>query len=395
VSSTPEDIKGPFPSPGDDDEIHLLDFAVVMAENLRLLIFGPLLVGLIALGIAFLITPTFTARTSFLPPQQQQSASAAMLAQLGSLAGVAASAAGLKNPVDQYVALLKSTTVADGLVNRFKLMELYETDFRHDARMTLEANTKITAGKDGLIVVEVDDKSPQRAAEMANAYLSELEALLGRLALTEAQQRRAFFERQLEETRNNLTEAERLLAAVGVTPSAIRANPEAALEGVATLQARVTAQEVRLSVMRGYLTESAPEFVQAQSELAALRSQLRKEEASEPKASQSGGYIDRYRNFKYHETLFELFARQFELAKVDEAREGAVIQVVDKATPPERKSKPRKALIAILTTLATGFVLMLFVLVRSSLKNAEQHPERAAKLEAVRGGFGRILKLRR
>lgn len=376
----------------DEDEISLLDIAVVIAENLRLLIFGPLAAGLVALGIAFLITPTFTARTSFLPPQQQQSASAAMMAQLGALAGVAASAAGLKNPADQYVALLKSTSVADRLVDQFKLIELYEVDFRQDARKTLADNTKITAGKDGLIVVEVDDHSPQRAAEMANAYVAELQVLLGRLALTEAQQRRVFFEKQLEETRNNLAEAERALAASGMTPGAVKANPEAAVELVANLQAQVTAQEVKLAAMRGYLTDSAPELVQAQNELAALRTQLRRQEVAEPGAAKSGGYIDRYRNFKYHETLFELFARQFELAKVDEAREGAVIQVVDTALPPERKSKPKKALIAVLTTLATGFALMLLVFVRGSLQNARHDPESAAKLAAVRTGFGRVLK---
>jgi uncharacterized protein involved in exopolysaccharide biosynthesis len=376
----------------DEDEISLLDIAVVIAENLRLLIFGPLAAGLVALGIAFLITPTYTARTSFLPPQQQQSASAAMMAQLGALAGVAASAAGLKNPADQYVALLKSTSVADRLVDQFKLIELYEVDFRQDARKKLADNTKVSAGKDGLVVVQVDDHSPQRAAEMANAYVKELQVLLGRLALTEAQQRRVFFEKQLEDTRNNLAEAERALAASGMTPGAVKANPEAAVELVATLQAQVTAQEVKLAAMRGYLTDSAPELVQAQNELAALRAQLRRQEVAEPGAAKSGGYIDRYRNFKYHETLFELFARQFELAKVDEAREGAVIQVVDTALPPERKSKPKKALIAVLTTLATGFALMLLVFVRGSLQNARHDPESAAKLAAVRTGFGRVLK---
>ncbi|MGE4095785.1 MAG: Wzz/FepE/Etk N-terminal domain-containing protein [Candidatus Binatia bacterium] len=371
-----------------------LDLAVTIAENLRLLIFGPLFAAIIALGISYLIPPTYTARTSFFPPQQQHSASASMLAQLGALAGVAATATGLKNPADQYVALLQSTTVADSLISRFNLMELYDKELRQDARLELEDNSRIVTGKDGLIVVEVEDKSPQRAADMANAYVSELEALMGRLALTEAQQRRAFFERQLEETRKNLAEAERSLAGVGLTPSAIKANPEVAVEGVASLQARVTAQEVKLAVLRGYLTESAPEFVQALSELSALRAQLQKAEISDPKASQSGGYIDRYRNFKYHETLFELFARQFELAKVDEAKEGAVIQIIDKALPPERKSKPKRALIAIFVSLATGFVLIVFAFVRKSLKNAKQHPDSAAKLEAVRGGLRRALKLR-
>jgi len=382
-------------SPISDDEISFLDIAVIIAENLRLLLFGPLLVGLLALVYAFTITPTFTARTSFLPPQHQQSASAAMMAQLGALAGVAGSAAGLKNPADQYVALIRSTSVADRLVDQFKLIELYETEFRQDARKALGNNTKVTAGKDGLIAVEVHDHSPQRAAEMANAYVAELQVLLGRLALTEAQQRRVFFEKQLEQTRDRLAEAERALASSGMTPGAIKANPQAAVELVATLQAQITAQEVKLASMRGYLSDSAPELVRAQNELAAMRAQLRRQEIAEPNAGKSGGYIDRYRNFKYQETLFDLFARQFELAKVDEAREGAVIQVVDVALAPERKSKPAKAKIAVLTTLAAGFVLLMWVFVRQALANSTSRPEDAGKLGAIREAFLRFLLLSR
>jgi len=377
-----------------DDEISLLDIAVVIAENLRLLVFGPLLAGLIALGIAFLIPLTFTARTSFLPPQQQQSAANAMLAQLGALAGVAASAAGVKNPSDQYVGLVKSTTVADRLIERFKLIELYEVDFRQDAREKLGNRTKVSSGKDGLIVVEVDDKSPQRAADMANAYVVELQALLGSLALTEAQQRRLFFEKQLEQTKVRLTGAEVALSAVGVNASAIKANPEAAVEAVAQLQAQITAQEIRLALMRNYLTETSAEFQQAQTELAALRAQLRKREASEPSGSPTGGYIEKYRDFKYQETLFELFVRQFELAKLDEAREGAVIQVVDKALPPERKSSPKKAVIAILTTLVTGAVLIIYAFSQHALTRFRHDPRDASKLASIRESFSRLVKLR-
>ena len=379
----------------DDDEISLLDLGVVIAENLRLLVFGPLAAGLIALGASFLIPPTYTARTSFLPPQQQQSAAMSALSQLGALSGIAASAVGLKNPSDQYVALLKSNTVTDRLVDRFKLMELFEVKFRQDARKTLEGMTRISAGKDGLMVVEVDDKSPQRAADIASAYVVELRTLLGTLALTEAQQRRVFFEKQLEQTKTKLTAAEIALGATGVSASAIRADPKASVEVVARLQAQATLQEVKLASMRGYLAESAPEIKQAQTELAALRAQLNKSSAGDPKAASAGGYIEKYRDFKYQETLFELFARQFELAKVDEAREGAVIQIVDAALPPERKSKPKKALIAIITTLAAAMLLLLWVFVRTALENGKARPEDAGKLAAMRSGFRRLFTLGR
>jgi tyrosine-protein kinase Etk/Wzc len=374
-----------------EDEISLLDLLHTVVDNLRLLVLGPLLVGLVALGISFAITPTFTATTQFLPPQQQQSAAAAMLQSLGALGGLAGAATGLKNPNDQFVSFLQSRTLQDTLIERFKLMERYKTEFQQDARKTLSENTRISAGKDGLITVDVDDHEPAFAAELANAHVQELTLLLGRLAVTEAQQRRLFFEKQLADAKTNLTQAEQALQASGVNASALKANPQAAVEGLAQLQASITAQEVKLATMRSYLTENAPDFRQAMTELNALRTQLRQAEASQPKAQGDSDYVAKYRDFKYHETLFELFAKQYEIARVDESREGAVIQIVDVAQAPERKTKPKKAMIAVLATLASGFALLLFVFVRQALRNAVQDAEAATKLQNLRAAWARAL----
>lgn len=367
-----------------EDEISLLDLALALAEHWKLLIFGPLLAGLTALSIAFVIPPTFTATAVILPPQQQQSAAAAALQSLGALAGVAGGAAGIKNPADQYVALMKSTRVSDRIIDAFGLMEVYQADFREDARKALANNVNIAAGKqDGLIRIEVDDRDPQRAAAMANRYVEELRTLMNELAVTEAQQRRRFFEEKLAEARERLTQAQTALQASGINEGALRAEPRAAADRYASLRAQVTAAEVRLQAMRAYLTEQAPEFQRALAELTALRQQLARAEADNAQAA-VGGYIDLYRDFKYAETLFDLFARQYELARVDESREGHLVQVVDAAQPPERKSKPKRALVAVLTTLVTGFVLMLAVLVRSAWRNAARDPESAAKMARLR-----------
>lgn len=376
-----------------DDEISLLDLLHTVVDNLRLLVLGPLAVGLLALGISFLITPTFTATTKFLPPQQQQSAAAAMLQSLGALGGLAGAATGLKNPNDQYVAFLESRSLQDTLIKRFNLMERYESEFQDDARKALSTKAAISAGKDGLITVSVDDHDPAFAAELANAHVQELTVLLGRLAVTEAQQRRVFFEKQLAESKDKLTLAEQALQASGVNVSALKANPEAAVTGLANLQASITAQEVKVATMRSYLTENAPDFQQALTQLSALRAQLRKAESSQPRSGNTdeADYVAKFRDFKYHETLFELFAKQYELARVDESREGAVIQVVDVALPPERKSKPKKATIAILATLASGFLLLLFVFMRQALRNAAQDAESATKLQNLRAAWARAL----
>jgi uncharacterized protein involved in exopolysaccharide biosynthesis len=373
-----------------DDEISLIDLLQTIVDNLRLLVFGSLAVGIAALGISFLIQPTFTAKTQFLPPQQQQSAAASMLASLGSLGGLAGAVGGIKNPADQFLAYMKSVTLQDALIERFKLLERYNAKTKTDARSALSARFRAASGKDGLISVEVDDKDPQFAADLANAYVEELGKLLGKLATTEAQQRRLFFEKQLTLAKEKLIQSEIELKATGVSGSVLKSNPASAVAAVAGLQAGVTAQEVKLGAMRGYLAETAPEFKQALNELANLKTQLAKQEKDTPgnsNTSAQGNYVSKYREFKYNETLFELFAKQFEIAKVDESREGAVIQILDVAQPPELKSKPKKALIAVIATLVSSFLLLLFVFIRQALKNASKDKESENKLNQLKASW--------
>lgn len=374
-----------------DDEISLLDLLQVIVDNLRLLVLGPLVCGTAALGISFAISPTFTAKTQFLPPQQQQSAAASMLASLGALGGLAGAATGIKSPADQYISFLKSVSLQDALIERFKLMDKYDVKLKADARLAITGNVRIAYGKDGLISLEADDKDPKFAADLANAHVEELRSLLGRLAVTEAQQRRMFFEKQLQITKENLFKADVALKSSGINSSALKSSPSSAVEAVARLKAGISVQEVKIGSMRNYLTESAPEFKQALSELASLKTQLAKAEKEEPASKDPSDYVARYREFKYQETMFELFAKQFELAKVDESREGSVIQVLDVAEPPESKAKPKKAMIAIVVTFASGFALLLFVFVRSALKNASQDEETKLRMAALKGSWQRAL----
>jgi len=367
----------------DEDEISLLDLLQVIIDNLRLLVLGPLACGLAALGISFAITPTYTAKTQFLPPQQQQSAAASMLASLGALGGLAGAATGLKSPADQYISFLRSVSLQDALIERFKLSDRYDAKFRSETRVELTSNVRIVSGKDGLISLEVDDKEAQFAANLANAHVEELRNLLGRLAVTEAQQRRMFFEKQLQITKDNLSKAELALKSSGINSSVLKSTPASAVEAVARIKAGISVQEIKIGSMRNYLTENAPEFKQALNELASLKSQLEKAERDEPPSISVSDYVSRYREYKYQEAMFELFARQFELSKVDESREGAVIQVLDVAQPPERKAKPKKALIAVIATLAAGFSLLLFVFIRNLIRTASQNPETQDRLKAL------------
>jgi uncharacterized protein involved in exopolysaccharide biosynthesis len=372
-----------------DDSLSLLDMAIPLVEYWKLWILGSLAVGLAALGIAFLLTPIYTARTSFLPPQQQQSGMASALASLGGLAGLAGAAAAIKSPADQYVALMQSVSAEDRLIDQFKLMQVYGSDYRFQARRELEQNTRIAIGKkDGLISVEVDDKSPQRAADMANAYVEELRRMTSVLAVSEAQQRRVFFEKELKDARDQLTKAQQELQASGFNVGALRAEPKAAAESYARLKAEITAAEVRTQVLRGSLADSSPEVQRQLAQLSALRTQLARLEQTTD-ASVGPDYLTKYREFKYRETLFELFARQYEMARVDESREGALIQVVDVAVTPEYKSKPKRLVFAVTATLLSLLLLGMFILVRQFWRNTAADPEGAERVARLRAAFGR------
>ena len=373
--------------PGHDEGTDLLDVVTVLAERWRLLTLAPIAVGALAFGVSFLVTPTFTARTSFLPPQQQQSTAASALASLGALSGLVGGLPGVRSSGDQYVALMQSAHVQDRIIDRFKLMSVYEVDYRFRAREQLNQDVRIALGKkDGLITVETDASDPQLAADMANEYVAELRLLTANLALTEAQQRRAFFETEFKKTQTKLTEAQQVLQRSGFNPGALKAEPKAAAESYATLKASVTSAEVRLQTLRRGLADTTPEVQQQLAQLGALKSELAKAESADT-AGGNADYIGRYREFKYQEALFDLFAKQYEMARLDESREGALIQVVDAATPPERKSKPRRLIIAAISGVATFLLLTLGVLIGGAWRKAAAEPARAGQIARLRAAL--------
>lgn len=305
---------------------------------------GMVLCAAAATGISFLVTPKYTASAVFMPPQQQQGGAAGALASLGALSSLAG-AAGLsaRSTPEQYIALMQSVTVSDRIIKRFGLQKLWEQRYEVDTRKILSKRVDISTNKkDGLIKIDVTDESPVRAADMANRYVDELRALTNGLAVTEAQQRRVFFEKLLEQTRDKLAAAQAALEAGGYNAGALNVEPRSAAEAYARLLAARTSAEVKLQVLRTTLSETAPEVVRQRETIDALGAQIAKLEGANHQQPQNGEYISRYREFKYQETLFDLYAKQYEAARVDEAREGALIQVVDVAEPPERKSAPTR-----------------------------------------------------
>ena len=335
------------------DEISLLDLLIVLAERKNVIIWVTAVFAILAIVISLLLPQRYTATAMLLPPQQSSSMGAALASQLGSMGGMAALAGGslgLKNPNDMFVGMLRSRTVEDAMVQRFGLMQEYRKRYLSDARKVFEKRATVDgSGKDGLIHISVEDRDPRRAADLANGYIDQFRIQSQHLAITEASQRRLFFEQELEQAKNNLANAEEALKQTEQTTGVIQLDSQARalIESAASLRAEITAREVQIQGMQTYPTGENTQMVQAQTELGSLRAQLAKLGGSEDSA---GGelivpkgrvpaagleYVRKLRDVKYNETIFDILARQFEIAKLDEAKQGALIQVVDPAIPPD------------------------------------------------------------
>jgi tyrosine-protein kinase Etk/Wzc len=358
----------------DDDgpQLGVIEALTWIGDGKKLILGVTLAVAVIAAVVGLLLPKTFTARTTLLAPQsQQQSGSLAALAALGSLGGLAGGAAP-KSPDELYVALLKSDSVQRALADRFDLKTRYDVETYETLRKALPNYVRVTSDKkSGLISVEVDDKEAKFAADLANAHVGEITKVLGRLAVSEAQLRRVFFEKQLTETKENLIKAEQNLRTVQERSGVIVLDKqaEALISGAAQLRAMIAEREVQLKVLRVAATDQNPEVIRMNSELRGLRVELARMESRQggsgaspvdipvgrlPEASID--YVRARRELKLQETLLESMIRQYEAAKLDEAKEGQTLQQVDIAQVPDRKSKPSVTLIVL-----SSFVLALLL----------------------------------
>ena len=392
---------GARPSTRNTEEISLVDLLIVLAEQRRTIFWVAGSFCILSVIVSLLLPKRYTATVTLLPPQQSSSIGSAVVSQLGNLGGMAALAGnslGIKNPNEMYVAMLKSRTVEDAMVKRFELMRQYNDRYPSEARKDFEQHTTVDGStKDGLIHISVEDRDPNRAAELANGYVEQYRDLSEHLAITEAAQRRVFFERQLNQAKENLLGAEEALKRTQQSTGLIQLDSQsrALIESAAALRAQLTAKEVQIQGMESYATSENAELVKAERELASLRAQLAKLGGSEDSAS--GGfivpkgkvpeagleYIRKVRDVKYYETIFEILARQFEFAKLDEAKQGASIQVVDAAVPPDKRSFPKRTLIVLGATFAGLIVGIIVAFMRVALRNFRSDPETRLKMDSL------------
>jgi tyrosine-protein kinase Etk/Wzc len=366
------------------DNVSLLDVLIVLAKHKAAICFL-VLVAAVASGIyAFSLPDVYTASTKLLPPQQAQSPVSALLSTITNLTNLGG---GGKSVNDVYIAMLKSRTINDQLVKRGLI--------RENSDDGPPETVKITSGRDGLISIDVTGTEPGRAAALANGHVEELVKFTQVLAVTEASQRRLFFERQYAQAKDNLARVEVTARQALEGGGLVNVDNQARvmITAISTLRAQITAKDVQIGAMRTFAGEHHPELQRAREELESMKRELAKIEgtsgasAGSPKgAGQSKGIenVRLMRELKYSETLYELLARQYELAKMDEARDASVIQVMDAAVEPKKPSGPKRGQLIMLAVLAALIVGVLWAVVREAVAGADGDSQQSQRLRTLR-----------
>ena len=382
-----------------DQGIDLIDLLIVLAKRKKMIVGVTLGAAIVMAAISLIMPKIYMAETKIMPPQQSSSMASQLqtLGQVGTILGIAGGSLGVKSPGDLYVGLLKSRTVLDRVIDRFDLMKLYDEEYRQDARKKLLKRLSVLEDKkSGLITVGVEDNDPKRSADMANAFIEELRALNKGLSVSEAAQRRLFFEEQLKDSRISLSKSEEAMKTFQEKTGAIKVDAQAtaAIEGISRLRAQIASREVQVRVMRTYATAQNPDVLRADEELKGLKEQLARLESKSSGynpivptgAMPSVGteYIRKLRDLKFNETLYELLLKQFEAAKLDEAKDATVIQVVEKAAIPERKVRPKRALLVILVAFAALLFSVVAAFVMEYAEKASGNPETRDKLAVLK-----------
>jgi uncharacterized protein involved in exopolysaccharide biosynthesis len=384
ITATPADA-------AEEDGIDLLGLLMSVAREKSMILRATAAAALLSASVALLLPGVYTAKAVILPPQDDRSGlnSIAMgaLAELSSARGGGLGAAlGLKNPGDVYIGILKSRSVADALIQRFKLKDLYDTDTLVATREALAKQVSITGDDGGLINIVFDDEEAARAAAIANGYVEELDRLTRQIAITEAAQRRLFIERQIGLTQDKLAQAEDALKRTQERTGVIDLDNQgrAIIEAVAELKAKAAAKEVQIAGMRSFATAANPDLIRVRQELAGLQSQIARMERHDiagngdimvatgrmPEAGLE--YLRKLREMKYQQAVYEMLAQQYEIARVDETRNSVVIQVVDPAVALDEETGPRRSLIVLLATVFTLILAVMWALVRGALMRVRQ-----------------------
>ena len=387
----------------EEDAISLLDLMLVFARHKKKIIIVPFLAGCAMAGYSLIIPEMYTAATTLIPSDRKQSTAMSMLSQLGPLAGMA----GGGGETEVLLTMLKSRRIYDRVIEKLQLTNTQDGDVSMEsARGRLSGATTVSLGrKDGVVTISVKDESPKNAAEIANCYVVELEKLSKELALTEASQRRVFLKNQLADAFARLQEAEEAMKNTQEQSGIVRLDAQgtAVIQAIASLQGQISAKEVELGALRLFATDENSDVKRIVVTISELKNQLSQLERTNPNAQASSvipstsqlpeadlEYLRRTRDLKYAETIHQLLAQQYQMAKVDEAQNAPILQVLDAAIPPEKRSSPKRTQMVLKAMVATGFLMCLVAFMLEAKVQAETDPDQLEKMADLRESLWRL-----
>jgi uncharacterized protein involved in exopolysaccharide biosynthesis len=402
-NDTTKEVNNRQPPELEEQEINLLDLLLVLARRWKMIIGVPFVVAILTSVITLLMPNIYIAKTMIIPTDNDSGGmGAALMAQLGGLAGLAGGAIGTKSTGALYVTMLKSETLKDPVIDKFKLMELYKSKLRSTVYTALDGATNVSLGKtDGVITITVSNKDPKLAADLANEYVEQLGRLTAKLNMAGASANRVFIEKRIAEAKADLSKAEEHLKEFQTKHKTISVpdQAKATIEGVAQLRGQLATKEVELGTLQRQFTDNSQEVKTAKSAVASIRAQIAGLEGkggvnsssipnlgSVPQLGQE--YLRLMRDFKIQEAVFEMLTKQYEMAQINETKDTAPFQLLEKAKAPERKSKPKRSQIVILAAVTSGFIMVFLAFI---LQYLEQMPaEDKARLHQLKDCFAGI-----
>lgn len=385
-----------------EEEINLLELLQVIARRKMLIIKLCTAAAVLSVCYSLTLSNIYTATAKILPPQKDSGGGfSALLGQAGGLASLAAGSMGLGGSADLYLGILKSRSVADAVISKLELQKEFKTKTIDDTRKQLEMSVKFKAGKDGIINIDADSKDPKMAALLANTFVEELGRKSVQLNLSKVGNERSFLEKRLEVVKQDLKNAENDMKSFQEKYKTIKADSQAtaAIEGIARLKAEIVSKEVQLATLRNSMTDESNEVKTVQATLKGLRKQLGSQTGSGGSdiipatgnvPSIGVEYVRKMRELKIQEAIFEQLTKQFEMAKINEAKDSSTLQVLDEAVVPLRKSKPKRAVIVLLSTVTAFFVSIFIVFIQEYL--SKMSPEDASMLKDIKTSLLRFRK---
>jgi len=376
-------------------------------------------IGLFASSlIAFSIPKTYTSTTQLMPPDSQSTSGMAMMAAFaaksgGGLGSVAGDLLGLKTTGALFIGVLRSQTSQEHLIQQFNLKKIYGSRLVMDARLKLDENTSISEDrKSGIITISVTDRSPAGAAALANAYVNQLNSMVVELSSSSARREREFLEERLKVVKQDLDDASDQLAQFSSKNNTLDIQQEgrAMLDAAANLSGQMIAAQSQLEGLRQIYTDNNPRVQSLNARVTELRKQLERLSGANrgpgnsvgPAPGSPGGlpypsiqnlpllgvkYADYYRRAKIEDTVYELLTEQYELAKVEEAKETPSVKVLDPAKIPEKKSFPPRSGIMFLGTFLIFALSIVWVLGSTRWDEVDPEDPRKIFLQEISGAL--------